>query len=138
MALNFGAQAQPNNVRPLNNAQREPAKTWLNIGMTVPVQQDDGTFVDTFVTMLGIPLDDVQMPQMRGNSATYAQVVQAKQSMLRAILGRLEGIEPGAEEEVHGFEVQIRKVGEKAEAEATPAALNVMDIIAKRLSGKAA
>jgi hypothetical protein len=137
MALNYGAQVSP--LRPGQSAQgeRAPAQTWLNIGMTVPVKQPDGTVVETFVTALGIPLDNVEMPEMRGNSETYAQVVQAKRAMIRAIMDKLAGVEAGTETAVHGFEVQVRKVGEKAEPEITEAGASILDLIAKRLSGKA-
>jgi hypothetical protein len=139
MALNYGAQVS--NLRPGQNAQgekRPPAQTWLNIGMTVPVEQEDGSVVDTFVTALGIPLDNVELPEMRGNSATYAQVVQAKRAMIRAIMDKLAGVEAGTETAMHGFEVQVRKVGEKAEPEVTDAGASILDLISKRLSGKAA
>lgn len=131
-----------NNVRPMNGAaqqgDRVPAQNWLNVGMTVPIKVDDGTIVDTFVTVLGIPLDNVQMPEFRGNSETYAQVIQAKRAMLSAIMGKVEGIEPGTELAVHGLEVQIRKVGDKSEPAPTEATASILDLIASRLSGKVA
>lgn len=141
MALNmFNQPAPSNNVRPMTqgNQQRDPATKWLNVGMTVPLLQDDGTVVDTFVTVLGIPLDNVQMPEFRGNSQSYHQVVMAKQAMLRAILGEADSIAPGSESPVAGLEIQIRKVGEKAEPAPTEATASILDLIAKRMSGAAA
>lgn len=139
MALNFGAQVS--NIRPgqnNNSGDRKPAETWLNIGMTVPIKQEDGSFVETFVSALGIPLDNVELPTMRGNSETYAQVVQAKRAMITAIMDKLAGVEKGAEDALFGFEVQVRRVGDKAEPEQTEASASILDLISARLAGKAA
>lgn len=140
MALFDGNSRPAGNVRPMNqNAQqRDPATKWLNIGMTVPVEQEDGTMADTFVTVLGIPLDNVTMPEFRGNSPVYAQIVQAKRAILSTILGKAEAAEAGTESAIHGLEVSIRKVGEQSEPEATQATASILDLIASRLSGKVA
>lgn len=137
MALNmFGQPAPASNVRPMPqaNQQRDPATKWLNVGMTIPLMQDDGTIVDTFVTVLGIPLDSVQMPEFRGNSQAYHQVVTAKQAMLRAILGEAEKLEAGTDTPVVGLEIQIRKVGEKTDPAPTEASASILDLISKRMA----
>ncbi len=95
-----------------NQNDRPSATVWLNIGMTVPLVQPDGTTVDIFVSLpVGLPLDTQEPMTAKGNNANWHQMVQAKYWLLSELQKAAIQMEPGSEEIVTGLEIQIKRVG---------------------------
>lgn len=119
MGIEFG-NFNSNRTAPANNSDDRPkAEVWLNIGLTVPLPQEDGSTVDTFVALpVGIPLDTMEEMAMRGNNENWHQMVQAKNWLLAELKKAAKGIKPGADDLVKGLEIQIKRVGQ-AEAPAS-------------------
>jgi hypothetical protein len=114
MALNFGnlgAGARPVAAEAQN--ERPQATIWLNIGMTVPIPNDQGEIVDTFVSLpFGLPIDTMNEKPITGSSADWHNLVQAKNFLLEQLKEAGASLQPGQEEMIEGLQIQLRKVGQ--------------------------
>ena len=62
---------------PTTGTDRVKAKVWLNLGVTLPMQQEDGSMVDTFISIpVGVPLDTMEPMVARGNNVENNQKVE--------------------------------------------------------------
>jgi len=100
------------------NAENRPQATlWLNVGLTIPVEQEDGTIVDTFVSLpVGIPLDTTEPMVMRGSNRNWLNIVQVKNALLEFAQKTAAGCEPGTGIIASNLQVQFFKKGDAAKA----------------------
>ena len=111
MALNFQASA-PTPAAGGKNTSRPEAQAWLNVGITVPMPQEDGSTQDVFVSLpFGLAVDTMEPTAARGNNAEWHQMVQAKNWLLAEIQKMAQGMTPGQEEIVTGLQLQLKRVG---------------------------
>ena len=93
------------------NNEREKAKVWLNVGVNLPGAGEDGG--DLFISLpVGIPLDTMKPQEVRGNKASWIQLVQAKNGLLDMLQKAATGLEPGSNEILPQLSVQILRVGQ--------------------------
>lgn len=124
MALNFAQKLAGQTETQAPAGEKKTAKLWLNVGMTIPMPQKDGTVVDTFVSLpLGIPLDTIDAMEARGNSTEWHHMVQAKNWLLSELQNVAGALEPGKHETIEGLEIQLRRVAD-AQSNGVPSAEN--------------
>lgn len=100
-----------------NGEARPQATLWLNVGLNIPVQQEDGTVVDTFVSLpVGIPLDTTEPMAMRGSNRDWLNIVQVKNALLEFAQKTAASAEPGTGIIWENVQVQLFKKGEPAKA----------------------
>lgn len=97
--------------QPEPETKRENAKVWLNVGVNLPGAGEDGE--DLFISLpVGIPLDTMKPQEVRGNKASWIQLVQAKNGLLDMLQKAATGLEPGDKEILPQLSVQILRVGQ--------------------------
>jgi len=114
--LNFaalGAQAAAPAATPVNDYANKPkAEVWLNVGITLPIVQADGTTQDTFVALpFGLPLDTMEDMVAKGKNADWLNMVAVKNALLAKLKDAGNGLESGGEQVVAGLEIQLKRVG---------------------------
>lgn len=63
---------------------RPQATLWANVGLMLPIEQDDGTVVEEFVSFpIGIPLDTQEPMVARGRTKSWLNMVQTKNALLK-------------------------------------------------------
>lgn len=95
-------------------AQDKPkAQVWLNVGMTVPIQNENGEVEEISITLpLGIPIDTQESAEMT-NSAKMNQLRQAKNYLLETLQEAGKALKPGESEPVNGLELSLFRVGKR-------------------------
>lgn len=124
MALSFTSNPLAQNNAPKAGAQQQQqdapkAEVYLNVGVTISLPNAEGVEEELFVSLpFGLALDTMNEAQMRGSSADYHQLVQAKNQLLAALQKQAETLESGQEEPVPYLEVRARRTGAVAEPKA--------------------
>jgi len=108
-----GAKTETAPAETTARGERPKPQVWLNIGITVPMENPQtGEVEDTFISLpMGIGVDTMDNVEGRGSNQNWANMVQAKNFLLDELKKAAEGIEPGNAELVSGLEIQIRRVG---------------------------
>lgn len=102
---------------PNGNEERPQATLWLNVGLNIPVQQEDGTMVDTFISLpVGIPLDTTEPMVMRGSNRDWLNIVQVKNALLEFAQKTAAACEPGTGIIAENLQVQFFRKGNAAKA----------------------
>lgn len=114
--LNFATIGKPQaetNAKTNGKAEDRPQATiWLNVGVTIPMANEQGVTEDVFVALpVGIPVDTTEHIAMRGSSKNWAQMVQAKNWLLDQLKKAGADLEPGQGEIIQGLEIQLKRVG---------------------------
>ena len=116
-----------------NGEARPQATLWLNVGINIPVTQEDGTVVDTFVSLpVGIPLDTTEPMAMRGSNRDWLNIVQVKNALLEFAQKAASECEAGTGVIASNLQVQLFKKGQPAKA-SDPAENPLMVDMAKLL-----
>ena len=108
MALDFGKNNNEANAS--GKQEREKTQIWLNIGY----ETADGKFVNL---PIGIPIDTMNKLQIRGSNEDWNKLSQARNKMLEKMQKFGASLAAGAEEEVHGLVVKIKRVAADAEVD---------------------
>jgi len=108
-----------NNDKTSNNSdERTPSEFWMNIGVTIPVQKEDGTTEMTHVSLpVGLPLDSMQEQAVKGKSKDWRNLVQAKNGLLRFVKTQAEALEAGDSKVLENFTVELRRTPAAQSAE---------------------
>lgn len=95
---------------------RPKPQVYLNIGLNMPMTNPEtGEVEDVFVAIpFGLGLDTMEHMEIRGNSKSWAHMVQAKNYILDELKKLGEAIGPGEDQVVEGLQVQIKRVGQAA------------------------
>jgi len=89
---------------------RTPSQFWMNIGITIPIQKEDGSVEDTHVSLpVGLPLDSMEEQAVKGKSKDWRNLVQAKNGLLRHVKMVAEGLESGDAVVLDKFTVELRR-----------------------------
>ena len=114
--------------------KKAAAMIYLNIGITIPLPNQQGEMVDTFVSLpFGLPLDTMTKMVAKGNNQEWNQLVDLKNGLLEALTKLGNTQEPGTGKVLPKLECQIFH---RKEASTEPAATsaNAMELILKALS----
>ena len=96
--------------------QQPKAQIYLNIGVPVMMPNAEGVEEELFVSLpFGLALDTMGEAVMRGSSADYHMLVQAKNRLLEALKKSGEALESGQEASIDWLEVRARRVGSQVE-----------------------
>lgn len=120
-----------------NTAAKEEKKAaamvYLNVGITIPLPNQQGEMVDTFVSLpFGLPLDTMSKMVAKGNNQEWNQLVDLKNGLLEALTKLGNTQEPGTGKVIPKLEVQVFHRKETSEPQA--ASGNAMELILKALS----
>lgn len=112
----FGSKETQRSNRGNGREDRPQAQVWANIGVTLPVQQEDGSMKDTFLSLpVGIPLDTTEPMPTRGTNKGWHEQVAVKNAIL-AFLQKVGGdLEPGQGELIEGLQIQVYRRKPQAE-----------------------
>ena len=114
-------------------AEKQQAQIYLNIGIYVPMANEKGEVVDTFVSLpFGLPLDNMTKMVARGNNANWNQMVDLKNSLLEALTKLGESMEKGNGKDMPKLSCQLYH--RKDEATVQQPSGNAMELILKALS----
>lgn len=110
MAIDFN---QPQAANTTNTgaapAARPQAKLWLNVGVTMPFTQADGTVEDVFVSLpIGIALDT--MTPMKGNSS----LAKRKNALLSKLQGLCLSVDQGGSQDLNGMKMVLTRASDTA------------------------
>jgi len=93
------------------STKKPKAKVWLNIGVTLPMKQEDGTMKDTFCSMpMGVPLDTMEPMTARGNNVENNQKVEIGNLFMEHLQSWAEGELGEGEAQTVTVEVEARRV----------------------------
>lgn len=113
--------------------EKQQAMIYLNVGITIPLPNEKGEVVDTFVSLpFGLPLDTMTKMVARGNNAHWNAMVDLKNGLLEALTTLGNAQEAGTGKVLPKLEVQIFHRKEASEPVAPSA--NSMELILKALS----
>ena len=94
--------------------RRPPSLFWLNVGVTLEGAGKDGE--DLFVSLpMGIPLDDMKMQEVRGNSPDWINLVQAKNALLEMLQSAAAGLQPGERVQIPQLSVELARKSEPSQ-----------------------
>ena len=114
-------------------AEKQQAQIYLNIGINVPMANEKGEVVDTFVSLpFGLPLDTMTKMVAKGNNAHWNAMVDLKNGLLEALTTLGNAQEAGTGKVLPKLECQIFHRKEASTEPATSA--NAMELILKALS----
>lgn len=130
MSLSFGKNS--NNSAPTaaraaaaGKTDKAPAEYWMNIGYTQPVDSEDGSTVEVFVSLnSGIALDDVKPMDVSSSNQEYAAKAVASNEFHAALLAKAKTLQPGESViisscETTGIQTQLRRVRDKTQQTVT-------------------
>ena len=113
--------------------EKKQAQIYLNVGITIPLPNQQGEMVDTFVSLpFGLPLDTMSKMVAKGNNQEWNQLVDLKNGLLEALTKLGNTQEPGTGKVIPKLEVQVFHRKETSEPQA--ASGNAMELILKALS----
>jgi hypothetical protein len=93
------------------STDRPKAQIWLNIGITLPIKQEDGTMKDTFISIpKGVPLDTMEPMTARGNNVENNQKVEIGNMYMEHLQAWAEGELGEGEAQTLTVEVEARRV----------------------------
>lgn len=111
--LNFNAPASAPAAAGTAAQERPKSQIWLNVGVTLPMTQEDGTIEDTFVSLpVGIPIDTTAEVEMRGKNVSWHQMVQAKNHLLNFLKEAGAQLQPGEAHTINGLQLELRRSGQ--------------------------
>ena len=91
-------------------------KVWLNLGVTLPVEQEDGTMLDTFISIpMGVPLDTMEPMVAKGDNKQNNRKIEVG-NMYMEMLQTWAETDVSAGESLplpYDIEVQARRVKEQ-------------------------
>ena len=109
--------AQTNNA-PAKGEAKEKSQIWLNVGINLPMPKADGTTENVFISLpFGLALDTMTKAESKGSSTEYAHMVQAKNWLLEQLQAAGNKLDAGQSQTIAGLELQMRRVGEAAQAD---------------------
>ena len=113
--------------------KKAAAMIYLNIGITIPLPNQQGEMVDTFVSLpYGLPLDTMSKMVAKGNNQEWNTLVELKNGLLQALTSLGNSQEPGTGKVIPKLDVQVFHRKEISEPQA--ASGNAMELILKALS----
>ena len=113
-------------------ADKPQAMLYLNVGVTLPLPNEQGEIIPTFVSLpFGLPLDTMSKMVAKGSNPSWNSLVEMKNSLLEALVTLGNAQEPGSGKMLPKLEIQIFHRKEQAEPVASA---NSMELILKALS----
>ena len=113
--------------------EKQQAMVYLNIGIHVPMANEKGELVDTFIALpFGLPLDTMTKMVARGNNAHWNAMVDLKNGLLERLIALGNAQEAGTGKILPKLEVQI--FHRKEAPESTAPSANAMELILNALS----
>lgn len=113
--------------------ERVAATLWANVGLMLPITQDDGTIVEEFVSFpIGIPLDTQEPMVPRGRTKSWLHMVQTKNALLKWAQDQASKMEPGTGSCNNNLQVQLFRKNDAA-AEVDPAENTMLAAMSERL-----
>lgn len=107
----FGGTASETQTSTRN--ERPKSMEWVNVGITLPIPQADGSVVPTFISLpFGIAVDNLEPMEARGTSVEWHRMVAAKNFLLKHIKDTMAKLEPGETVVLPGLEVQLKRTAE--------------------------
>ncbi len=104
-------------------AERPVAQYYLNIGVTLDVEQADGTTTQEFISIpVGLALDNPKPMEYRGSNDDWLNKVQVKNALLAKIQRLATEQAPGSGEVIEDLQVQVFR--RKADTAAPAASAN--------------
>lgn len=92
---------------------KEKSQVWLNVGITLPMEQPDGTTENVFVSLpFGLAIDTMAKAETNSKNTDYAHMVQAKNWLLEQLQAAGNKLDPSQAQTINGLELQMRRVGE--------------------------
>ena len=93
-----------------NREERPSANLWMNIGVTLMVENAEGVMEKKFISLpVGIPLDTTDPMEMRGSNKAWLEQVQVKNALLAFAQKTAASLEAGNGEFIDDFKVQVFK-----------------------------
>lgn len=105
-------------------AEKPKAQFWLNIGYQTTVIEDKEEVTKFISLPVGIPLDTMELREVKGSNADYRALLSAQNDLLEQLKAHAAKLEPGDETIIGegALVIQLRRV--KAEDVAIPADAN--------------
>jgi hypothetical protein len=102
------------------STDRPKAQVWANLGVTLPMKQEDGTMKDTFISApKGVPFDTMEPMTARGNNVENNQKVEIGNLFMEHWQEWAEENLAAGEAKVVTIEVELRRVNEQGTAGTT-------------------
>lgn len=109
------------------NGDRPQAEFFINIGVTVPMPDEEGNMVDTFLSLpYGLPLDTMSELVIRGNNEVWNNQAAARNELLKALVKMGGELEAGSGQELPKLQVQLYRRKEQTEHTASTNAVSAI------------
>lgn len=109
------------------NGDRPQAEFFINIGVTVPMPDENGNMVDTFLSLpYGLPLDTMSELVIRGNNEVWNNQAAARNELLKALVKMGSELEAGSGQELPKLQVQLYRRKEQTEHTASTSAVSAI------------
>lgn len=109
------------------NGDRPQAEFFINIGVTVPMPDEEGNMVDTFLSLpYGLPLDTMSELVIRGNNEVWNNQAAARNELLKALVKMGGELEAGSGQELPKLQVQLYRRKEQTEHTASTSAVSAI------------
>ena len=110
-----------------DNGDRPQAEFFINIGVTVPMPDEEGNMVDTFLSLpYGLPLDTMSELVIRGNNEVWNNQAAARNELLKALVKMGGELEAGSGQELPKLQVQLYRRKEQTEHTASTSAVSAI------------
>lgn len=127
--------AMPNANAEAPATERVAATLWANVGLMLPITQEDGSVVEEFVSFpIGIPLDTQEPMVPRGRSKAWLHMVQTKNALLKWAQQEAAKQEAGTGSCDNNLQVQLFRKNDAA-AEVDPNENSMLAAMNERLAG---
>ncbi len=127
--------AMPNAAPTAPSTERVAATLWANVGLMLPIIQEDGSTVEEFVSFpIGIPLDTQEPMVPRGRSQSWLHMVQTKNALLAWAQREAAKQEAGTGSCNNNLQVQLFRKNDAA-AEVDPNENSMLAAMNERLAG---
>ncbi|HBT8865650.1 TPA: hypothetical protein MCM04_005067 [Klebsiella pneumoniae] len=109
------------------SGDRPQAEFFINIGVTVPMPDENGNMVDTFLSLpYGLPLDTMSELVIRGNNEVWNNQAAARNELLKALVKMGGELEAGSGQELPKLQVQLYRRKEQTEHTASTSAVSAI------------
>lgn len=109
------------------SGDRPQAEFFINVGVTVPMPDEEGNMVDTFLSLpYGLPLDTMSELVIRGNNEVWNNQAAARNELLKALVKMGGELEVGSGQELPKLQVQLYRRKEQTEHTASTSAVSAI------------
>jgi hypothetical protein len=113
---------------------RAPSLIWLNVGVVLPGQGQDGE--DLFLSLpVGLPIDDMKPVKVTGTNSNSIQMKQGKNLLLDEVQKAGANLKPGERLMLPQLSVELYRIGQP-EQSGTPDNNPLIAALHKQLGGK--